>query len=54
MMAGIKGKNIRPERILRSFLHREGFRCRLHPDNLPCRPDLIRFSWKGTGIAFRD
>ena len=41
MMAGIKGKNTRPERFVRSFLHRNGFRFRLHAKGLPGRPDII-------------
>lgn len=41
MMAGIKGKNTKPELIIRSLLHREGFRYRLHVKNLPGKPDLV-------------
>jgi DNA mismatch endonuclease (patch repair protein) len=41
MMAGIKGKNTKPELIIRSLLHREGFRYRLHAKNLPGKPDLV-------------
>lgn len=40
MMAGIKGKDTRPEMVIRSALHRAGFRFRLHYKNLPGRPDL--------------
>jgi DNA mismatch endonuclease (patch repair protein) len=40
MMAGIKGKNTKPELIIRSGLHRRGFRFRLHAKRLPGRPDL--------------
>ncbi|MGX9365606.1 very short patch repair endonuclease [Desulfoplanes sp. PS50] len=40
-MSRIKGKNTGPELILRSFLHRAGFRFRLHDPNLPGRPDII-------------
>jgi len=40
MMAGIRGKNTRPELIIRSALHRMGFRFRLHSKKLPGRPDL--------------
>jgi DNA mismatch endonuclease, patch repair protein len=39
MMSGIRGKDTKPERIVRSFLHRRGLRYRLHTD-LPGRPDL--------------
>lgn len=41
MMAGIRGKDTRPEVLLRSALHREGFRFRLHDRRLPGRPDLV-------------
>src|SRR5690554_4709711 len=41
MMSGIKGKHTRPELLVRSGLHRLGFRFRLHPRNLSGRPDLI-------------
>lgn len=46
MMAGIKVKNTRPERTLRGFLHREGFRFRLHPNILSGKPDLILPKYK--------
>ncbi len=41
MMAGIKGKNTRPEMIIRQALFREGFRYRLHDKKLPGKPDLV-------------
>jgi DNA mismatch endonuclease (patch repair protein) len=41
MMAGIKGKNTKPELLIRSGLHRLGFRFRLHGGDLPGRPDLV-------------
>lgn len=41
MMAGIRGKNTRPELVLRQALHARGFRFRLHPKNVPGRPDLV-------------
>lgn len=41
MMAGIKGKNTRPELIVRRFLHSNGFRYRLHDSKLPGRPDIV-------------
>jgi len=40
MMSGIRGKNTKPERIVRSFLHRSGLRFRLHAD-LPGKPDMV-------------
>jgi DNA mismatch endonuclease (patch repair protein) len=41
MMAGIKGKNTKPELVLRRALHARGFRYRLHSKNVPGRPDLV-------------
>jgi DNA mismatch endonuclease (patch repair protein) len=40
-MARIRGKNTAPERLLRSALHREGIRFRLHCRDLPGSPDLV-------------
>ena len=40
-MAGIKGKNTKPELVIRSALHRRGFRFRLHRKDLPGKPDLV-------------
>lgn len=39
-MSGIRGKNTKPELIVRSYLHRAGLRFRLHPA-LPGKPDLV-------------
>lgn len=41
MMAGIRGKDTRPEMILRRGLHARGFRYRLHDRHLPGSPDLV-------------
>ena len=41
MMAGIRGKDTKPEMIIRRGLHRMGFRYRLHDSRLPGKPDLI-------------
>ena len=41
MMAGIKGKDTLPERVVRSLVHSLGLRFRLHGKNLPGRPDLV-------------
>lgn len=41
MMSGIRGKNTRPELLVRKFLHAEGFRYRLHVRQLPGSPDLV-------------
>ncbi|MBK8458751.1 MAG: DNA mismatch endonuclease Vsr [Phyllobacteriaceae bacterium] len=41
MMAGIRGKNTRPEMIVRRALHKAGFRYRLHVKDLPGKPDIV-------------
>jgi DNA mismatch endonuclease (patch repair protein) len=41
MMAGIRGKDTRPELALRSALFAAGFRYRLHERGLPGSPDLV-------------
>lgn len=40
MMSGIKGKNTKPEIIVRRGLHKAGFRFRVHAA-LPGRPDMV-------------
>ena len=40
-MSHIKSKNTKPEIIVRSFLHRNGFRFRLHVKDLPGKPDVV-------------
>lgn len=41
MMAGIKGKNTKPEIQVRQGLHALGYRFRLHRKDLPGRPDIV-------------
>lgn len=41
MMSGIRGKNTKPELVLRKALHAAGFRYRLHVKDLPGKPDLV-------------
>lgn len=40
-MAAIRAKNTRPEIAVRRFLHRAGYRFRLHRADLPGRPDIV-------------
>jgi DNA mismatch endonuclease (patch repair protein) len=40
-MAAIKGKDTKPEMIVRRLVFRLGYRYRLHAKNLPGRPDLV-------------
>jgi DNA mismatch endonuclease (patch repair protein) len=41
MMSGIKGKNTKPELIVRRALHAMGYRFRLHRRDLPGKPDIV-------------
>lgn len=41
MMSGIRGRNTKPEILVRSLLHRQGFRFRLHVRELPGKPDIV-------------
>ena len=39
-MAAIRGKNTRPELLIRRFLRAQGVRYRIHNPNLPGKPDI--------------
>lgn len=41
MMSGIKGKDTKPEIIIRKELHARGYRYKLHDKKLVGRPDLV-------------
>lgn len=41
MMSGIRGKDTKPELLIRHGLHARGFRFRLHAPHIPGRPDLV-------------
>ena len=45
-MAAIKGKNTKPEMLVRKFLHAHGFRYRLHVKDLPGKPDIVLPKYK--------
>jgi DNA mismatch endonuclease (patch repair protein) len=45
-MSRIKGKNTKPEMLVRKFLHANGFRYRLHVKNLPGKPDIVLPKYK--------
>ena len=45
-MSRIRGRNTKPETRLRSALHAEGFRFRLHRRDLPGSPDIVFVSQK--------
>ena len=40
-MRQIKGKDTKPELLVRKFLHAHGFRYRLHEKKLPGKPDIV-------------
>ena len=45
MMRGIRGKNTKPEMLLRKLLFRAGFRFRLHRKDLAGKPDIVLPKW---------
>ena len=45
-MAQIHSKNTTPELLVRSALHRLGYRFRLHAKCLPGHPDIVLPKWK--------
>jgi len=40
-MSQIRGRDTTPERVVRSIVHRLGYRFRLHRSDLPGKPDLV-------------
>ncbi|MEF3133406.1 very short patch repair endonuclease [Rhizobium sp. 268] len=46
MMAGIKGKNTKPELVLRRALHAQGLRFRLHSTKITGAPDIVLPKYK--------
>ena len=40
-MSRIKSCNTKPENVVRSILHRMGYRFRLHQKDLPGKPDIV-------------
>jgi len=45
-MSRIKGKDTKPEMLVRKFLFSNGFRYRLHVKNLPGKPDIVLRKYK--------
>jgi len=41
IMSKVRSKDTKPEKVVRSLLHKSGFRFRLHRDDLPGRPDIV-------------
>jgi DNA mismatch endonuclease, patch repair protein len=46
MMSGIRGKDTKPEIMVRRLLHRLGYRFRIHRKDLPGRPDIVLPKWQ--------
>lgn len=46
IMSRVHSENTKPEMIVRSFLHRQGFRFRLHDKRLPGKPDIVLPKYK--------
>lgn len=45
-MSQIKGKNTKPEVLVRKFLFSKGFRYRIHDKRLPGKPDIVLPKYK--------
>lgn len=45
-MSRIKGKDTKPEMLVRKFLFSKGFRYRLHVKDLPGKPDIVLPKYK--------
>ena len=45
-MGRISSKNTSPEKTVRSILHKNGFRFRLHRKDLPGKPDIVLTKYK--------
>ena len=45
-MSRIKGKNTKPEMLVRRLLHAHGYRYRLHDKKLPGKPDIVLPKYK--------
>lgn len=45
-MSRIRSKDTKPEMLVRKFLHKQGFRYRLHVKYLPGKPDIVLPKYK--------
>jgi DNA mismatch endonuclease (patch repair protein) len=45
-MSRIKGKDTKPEMLVRKFLHAHGYRYKLHDKTLPGKPDIVLPKYK--------
>lgn len=46
MMSQIRGKDTKPELVVRRYLHKNGLRFRLHVKELPGKPDIVLKRYK--------
>lgn len=46
IMSRVSGKNTKPELVVRSLLHKMGYRFRLHRKDLPGKPDITLPKYK--------
>ena len=46
IMSKVRGKDTKPEKIVRSLLHVMGYRFRLHRKDLPGKPDIVLPKYK--------
>lgn len=51
MMGNIRGKDTRPELMIRKALHRRGFRYRIHDRRLPGKPDIYLPRWSAVVLV---
>lgn len=51
MMSNVRGKDTKPEMMIRKFLHARGLRFRIHRRDLPGRPDLVLPQWKAAVLV---
>ena len=50
-MSRIRAKNTKPEILVRSLLHRMGYRFRLHSRSLPGKPDIVLPKYRTTVLV---
>lgn len=46
IMSSVRSKDTKPELVVRKWLHRRGFRFRLHAKTLPGHPDIVLPKYK--------
>ena len=46
IMAAVKSKDTQPELMVRSLLHKAGYRYKLHSNSLPGKPDMVLPKYK--------